>query len=333
MLMSVRAVIPRSPKTMLIRPLPMVAARRASRPVAAEATAAATRSTARRVRSRCDIAGVYPNWPARNRPHGFRSWPPARRTAGRMLGWGFRPSKEHLVPQYPMTPDAAFTTPFSAEERISTFLRSVYGWMCAGLAITAVVAFFIASTPGLAFTLVRTPFLMMGLVIAQLGLVFALSMRVQKMASGTASALFILYSALTGVTMSLILLAYTASSVASTFAIAAGMFGSMALYGTVTSRSLAGWGQFLFMGLIGVVIASIVGIFWQNDGFQFVLGFIGVIVFTGLAAYDAQRLKSMALSLPSGGTGAYAVVGALTLYLDFVNLFLMLLRLTGDRRR
>src|SRR6476469_1878203 len=198
--------------------------------------------------------------------------------------------------QYPTTPDAVFTTPYSAEERISTFLRSVYGWMCAGLAITALVAFFVASTPGLANTLVRTPFLMMGLVIAQLGLVFALSLRVQKMSSGTASALFILYSALTGVTMSLILLAYTASSVASTFAIAVGMF-------------------------------------WQNDGFQFVLGFIGVIVFTGLAAYDAQRLKAMALSLPSGGTGAYAVVGALTLYLDFVNLFLMLLRLTGDRRR
>ena len=237
------------------------------------------------------------------------------------------------MPQYPMTPDAAFSTPFSAEERISTFLRSVYGWMCAGLAITAAVAFFIASTPGLAYTLVRTPFLMMALVIAQLGLVFALSLRVQKMASGTASALFILYSALTGVTMSLILLAYTASSVASTFAIAAGMFGSMALYGTVTSRSLAGWGQFLFMGLIGVVIASFVGMFWHNDGFQFVLGFIGVIVFTGLAAYDAQRLKAMALALPSGGTGAYAVVGALTLYLDFINLFLMLLRLTGDRRR
>ena len=237
------------------------------------------------------------------------------------------------MPQYPMTPETVFTTPYSAEERISTFLRSVYGWMCAGLAITALVAFFVASTPGLANTLVRTPFLMMGLVIAQLGLVFALSLRVQKMSSGTASALFILYSALTGVTMSLILLAYTASSVASTFAIAAGMFGSMALYGTVTSRSLAGWGQFLFMGLIGVVIASFVGMFWQNEGFQFVLGFIGVIVFTGLAAYDAQRLKAMALALPSGGTGAYAVVGALTLYLDFVNLFLMLLRLTGDRRR
>ena len=237
------------------------------------------------------------------------------------------------MPQYQTTPDAAFTRPYSAEERISTFLRSVYGWMCAGLAITAMVAFFVASSPAIVETLVRTPFLMIGLVIAQLGLVFTLSLRAEKMAAGTASALFVAYSALTGVTMSLVLLAYTSESVASTFAISAGMFGAMAVFGTVTKRSLAGWGQFLFMGLIGVVIASVVGMFWQNDGFQFVLGFIGVIVFTGLTAYDAQRLKAMALALPSGGTGAYAVVGALTLYLDFINLFLMLLRLTGDRRR
>ena len=237
------------------------------------------------------------------------------------------------MPQYQTTPDTAFTRPYSAEERISTFLRSVYGWMCAGLAITAMVAFFVASSPTLVETLVTTPFLTIGLIVAQLGLVFTLSLRAEKMAAGTASALFVAYSALTGVTMSLVLLAYTAESVASTFAISAGMFGAMAVFGTVTSRSLAGWGQFLFMGLIGVVIASVVGMFWQNDGFQFVLGFIGVIVFTGLTAYDAQRLKAMALALPAGGTGAYAVVGALTLYLDFINLFLMLLRLTGDRRR
>ena len=106
----------------------------------------------------------------------------------------------------------------------------------------------------------------------------------------------------------------------------------MLTYGTVTKRSLAGWGQFLFMGLIGVVIASIVGMFWHNDGFQFVLSFIGVIVFTGLTAYDAQRLKAMALETPRGASGSYAIVGALTLYLDFINLFMMLLRLTGSRR-
>jgi FtsH-binding integral membrane protein len=143
--------------------------------------------------------------------------------------------------------------------------------------------------------------------------------------------LFILYSALTGVTFSFVLLAFTGESVATTFLVCAGTFGAMAAYGTTTSRSLAGWGQFLFMGLIGVVLASIVGIFWHNDAFQFVLSFIGVIVFTGLAAYDAQRLKQMALA--SGGQiGSYAIVGALALYLDFINLFLMLLRFFGNRR-
>jgi FtsH-binding integral membrane protein len=241
------------------------------------------------------------------------------------------------MPQYPMTPDAVLATPYSAEERVTSFLRSVYGWMCAGLAITALVAWYVASSPTLVQTLVRTPFLALGLMVAQLGLVGVLSFRVQRMAASTAAALFIAYSALTGVTMSFILLAYTRESVSSTFMVAAATFGSMALYGTVTKRSLAGWGQFLFMGLIGVVIASVVGMFWQSDGLQFVLGFCGVIVFTGLAAYDAQRLKAMALGIPSGagsgGSSTYAVVGALTLYLDFINLFLMLLRFLGDRRR
>jgi len=235
-----------------------------------------------------------------------------------------------------MTPDAVFATPQAAEERVTSFLRSVYGWMCAGLAITALVAWYVASSPTLVQTLVRTPFLALGLLVAQLGLVGVLSFRVHKMAPATAGALFIGYSALTGVTMSFILLAYTRESVSSTFAIAAGTFGAMALYGTVAKRSLAGWGQFLFMGLIGVVIASVVGMFWQSDGLQFILGFCGVIVFTGLTAYDAQRLKAMALAIPGAtgsGTSSYSIVGALTLYLDFINLFLMLLRLLGDRRR
>jgi hypothetical protein len=152
------------------------------------------------------------------------------------------------------------------------------------------------------------------------------------MAPGTAAAVFLGYSMLTGVTMSFVLLAYTGESVALTFVVAAGMFGATALYGTVTTRSLAGVGQFMFMGLIGLVIASIVGIFWQNDGLQFVIAFIGVIVFTGLAAWDAQRLKAMALTLPDDRLGSYAIVGALSLYLDFINLFLSLLRFTGSRR-
>ena len=169
-------------------------------------------------------------------------------------------------------------------------------------------------------------------MIAQLGIVFFLSARVEKIAPATAALLFVLYSALTGVTFSFILLAYTGASIATTFSSARACSARSRFYGTTTSRSLAGWGQFLFMGLIGVVLASIVGIFWQNDAFQFVLAFIGVIVFTGLTAYDAQRLKQMALATPTGQLGSYAIVGALALYLDFINLFLMLLRLFGSRR-
>jgi FtsH-binding integral membrane protein len=231
-----------------------------------------------------------------------------------------------------LTPDTAFSRPYAADERVTTFLRSVYGWMALGLAITALVAYFVAASPAIVYTIARNRPLFWGLMIAQIGIVVWLSARVQSMAPATASLLFMVYSAMTGLTMSFVLLAFTGESVATTFMVTAGTFGALAAYGTVTKRSLAGWGQFLFMGLIGVVLASLVGLFWQNDAFQFVLSFIGVIVFTGLTAYDAQRLKVMALALPSGHTGAYAVVGALTLYLDFINLFMMLLRFTGNRR-
>jgi hypothetical protein len=234
--------------------------------------------------------------------------------------------------QYDMTPEHVFTTPYDADTRVSAFLRSVYGWMFAGLGITAAVAFFIAASPALVLAIAGTPFAFIGLFLVQIGLVVYLSARVASMASSTAGLLFVIYSALTGVTISFVLLAYTGESVAATFVIASGMFGAMALYGTTTKRSLAGWGQFLFMGLIGVVLASVVGMFFRSEGFQFVLGFVGVIVFTGLAAYDAQRLKQMALSTSAGQIGSYAIVGALALYLDFINLFLMLLRLMGNRR-
>ncbi|MCX5737836.1 MAG: Bax inhibitor-1/YccA family protein, partial [Proteobacteria bacterium] len=148
--------------------------------------------------------------------------------------------------------------------------------------------------------LVANRLLFFGLIGAQLGLVFYLSSRVATLAPATAAALFIAYSALTGVTLSLVLLAYTGASVATAFFVSAGMFGALAVYGTVTQRSLAGWGSFLFMGLVGVVLASIVGMFWQNDTMQFVISVVGVIVFTGLTAYDSQRLKAMALQLSDG---------------------------------
>jgi FtsH-binding integral membrane protein len=211
-------------------------------------------------------------------------------------------------------------------ERVTSFLRVVYGWMFAGLAVTAIVAWLVTGTPALVMAIASNRIAFWGLALVQLGMVFYLSARVDKLAPGTAALLFLLYSGLTGVTMAFVLLVYTGESVALTFFVAAGMFGAVALYGTVTTRSLAGVGQFMFMGLIGIVLASIVGIFWQNDTLQFMIAFIGV------AAWDAQRLKAMALSLPDGRVGSYAVVGALSLYLDFINLFLSLLRLMGSRR-
>jgi len=219
-----------------------------------------------------------------------------------------------------------------SDERVGAFLSRVYGWMFAGLLITAVTAFVVASSPALIEIVFLNRLVFWALIIAQLGLVFYLSARVEKMAPLTAAGLFILYSALTGVTSSVILLVYTGASIVSTFIITAGMFGTMAVFGTVTKRSLAGWGQFLFMGLIGIIIASIVGFFFQSDLMQFVISVVGVIVFTGLTAYDAQRLKHMAVALPDGRIGSYAVVGALSLYLDFINLFFFILRLSGGRR-
>jgi FtsH-binding integral membrane protein len=155
---------------------------------------------------------------------------------------------------------------------------------------------------------------------------------VEKLAPVTAAALFLLYAGLVRVTSSVIILAYTSASIVSTFIVAAGMFGATAVFGTLTQRSLASLGHFMFMGLIGIILASIVGFFWQNDALQFVISVVGVIVFSGLTAWDAQRLKHMAVAIPDGRIASYAVVGALSLYLDFINLFFFMLRLSGGRR-
>jgi len=204
--------------------------------------------------------------------------------------------------------------------------------MFLGLLITSGTALAVASTPAIIENLRLNRLLFLGLLFAQLGLVFYLAARVDKVSPATAAGLFVLYSALVGVTSSVILLMYTGTSIASTFIITAGMFGATAFFGTVTKRSLAGLGQFFFMGLIGLILAMIVGVFWHSDALQFVISVVGVLVFTGLTAWDAQRLKQMAVALPNGRVGSYAVVGALSLYLDFINLFFFLLRFTGNRR-
>jgi uncharacterized protein len=235
--------------------------------------------------------------------------------------------------QFSATPQSAFAPAGAVSaERVTAFLRKVYGWMCVGLGVTATVALAVASSRELVTLIAQNRMLFFALVIGELGLVFYLSARVSKLAPATAAGLFLLYSALNGVTLSLILLMYTGASIASTFVVTAGTFGALALYGTVTKRSLAGVGQFVFMGLIGLILASLVGMFWHSQGLQFVISIVGVIVFTGLTAWDAQRLKAMALAVPEGQAGSYAVVGALSLYLDFVNLFLFLLRFLGGRR-
>jgi len=170
-----------------------------------------------------------------------------------------------------------------------------------------------------------------GLIVAEFGLVIGISAAAQRLSAASAGGLFLLYSALNGATLSVVLLMYTGSSVALAFVTTAGTFGAMSVFATVTRRDLSSWGSFLMMGLLGVVIASVVNVFLHSGMMSFVISCAAVVVFTGLAAYDTQKLRALARA--GGGAAAMPVNGALALYLDFVNLFLALLRLLGDRRR
>lgn len=212
----------------------------------------------------------------------------------------------------------------------NALVRQVYAWMGCGLALTALMALITVSTPELLKTIVGNRMVFYGLMFGELALVFTLSGAINRMSAAVATMLFIGYSALNGLTLSVIFLVYTADSIASTFAVTAAMFGAMSIYGYVTRKDLTSWGSFLFMGLIGIVIASLVNIFLRNDAVSWVVSAIGVIVFTGLTAYDTWKIKALAAEGAEGRKPA--ILGALTLYLDFINLFLMLLRLMGGRR-
>ena len=214
------------------------------------------------------------------------------------------------------------------------FMVRVYNWMTAGLAVTGVLAFYVSNSETMLNIIHGNPIVPIVLIVAQLGLVIYLSGWIQKMSASQATGLFMLYAGLTGLTFSFIFLAYTTSSITSTFLVTAGTFAAMSFYGYTTKKDLTSWGSFLFMGLIGIIIASLVNLFLQNEAMHWIITYAGVLIFVGLTAYDTQKIKNMNI-LGNEGTDEdtkEAVIGALTLYLDFINLFLMLLRIMGDRR-
>lgn len=214
-----------------------------------------------------------------------------------------------------------------------SFLTSVFAWMFVGLGLTAGIAGYVAASNDMLAWFEDNPLVFFGLLIAEIGLVIGISWGINRISYQVAVFLFALYAAMNGFTLSIILEVYTTASIVSAFAVAAGMFGAMAAYGYVTKRDLSGLGSILFMGLIGVIIGMFVNIIWANSILYWFVTFAGVLVFCGLTAYDMQKLKEIGSSGMDEGTAQKAsIVGALSLYLDFINLFLLLLRVFGNSR-
>lgn len=219
------------------------------------------------------------------------------------------------------------------DQGLRSYMLKVYNYMTVGLALSGAVAYLVASSPALMQAIFGSP-LAWVVMLAPLGVVFFLSFRINHMSAATAQATFWGFAVLMGVSLATIFIAYTHTSIARVFLITAGTFGAMSIYGYTTGRDLTKMGSFLFMGLIGIILASIVNIFLADSALNFAISILGVIIFTGLTAYDTQRIKdsyyqvSGDMELSQKG----AIMGALNLYLDFINLFIMLLRLLGDRR-
>jgi uncharacterized protein len=215
---------------------------------------------------------------------------------------------------------------------LRAYMQKVFGLMGLGTAITGLVAFFTANSPALLQVLYGTP-LRWVIFLAPLAFVLVLSFGIQRMRASTAQMVFWLFAAVMGLSLASIFLVYTGQSIVMTFFVSSATFFAMALYGYTTKRDLTGWGSFLFMGLIGLIVASLVGLFVQSSALQFAISVIGVLIFTGLTAYDTQKIKEMYYAGDDSEiSGKKAVMGALSLYLDFINLFLYLLRFIGDRR-
>ena len=224
---------------------------------------------------------------------------------------------------------------FYSENAVATLMRNMYVWMAIALVITGFTAFAVANTYSMISALVTSPIIYYGLIFAELGLVYYLSSRIFRMSFATAGLLFAVYSIVNGVTLSLIFLIFKIGSIVSTFFITAGTFGAMAVVGSFLKKDLSFIGRFALMALIGLIIAGVVNIFMRSEGFSFIIAIIGVLVFTALTAYDAQKMKNLIAENGyeiNENTQKLALIGALELYLDFVNLFLYLLRLLGSRR-
>lgn len=222
------------------------------------------------------------------------------------------------------------------EVLVNTYVRSVYNWMFIGLALTGLVAFYTSTNTAMLKLLFGNSFMFWGIFIAELALVWVISSRIDRMSGATATLLYVIYAVLNGLILSLIFLRYTRTSIASTFFICSATFLACSIYGWVTKKDLTSFGGFLTMGLIGIIIATIVNLFLKSSALHMAINYIGVFVFIGLTAYDTQKIKNMALSQPDGLEAGVirkgAILGALALYLDFINLFLFLLQILGGKR-
>ena len=219
-------------------------------------------------------------------------------------------------------------------EAFPVLMRKVYVWMSLALLITGMTAYYVATSPTILTAILTNQILFWGLIIAELVLVFTVSAAINRLSLTTATLLFLLYSVINGATMSFIFLMYTMSSIATVFFIAAGTFATMAVIGYTTKKDLSSMGKFLFMGLIGIIIATLVNLFIKSDGLTMILSYAGVVVFVGLTAWDSQKIKQMLMQANDvdEGTQKIALLGALSLYLDFINLFIYLLQILGKRR-
>lgn len=216
---------------------------------------------------------------------------------------------------------------------LPALMRKVYVWMTLALVITGFTAYAVATSPALLMAIVGNRFVLLGLIVAELTLVVGISGAINRLSLTAATLMFVLYSVINGATLSVVFLAFTMSSITSVFFITAGTFATMALVGYTTKKDLTSMGRMLFMALIGLVIATVVNMFMRNSGLDMILNYVGVLVFVGLTAYDTQKIKEQLMMAGDAGEAwqKMALVGALTLYLDFINLFLYLLRILGKR--